>query len=357
MGPCEAPRNPSGLPDSLPFEYRFDAEIGALIQCATPQLLEVLDKAYRAGQLIGTPLSDTTFGKPYADDFFAFIEEAATPGNSRALEIGAGVGYITHRLMKAGWNATGIEPGKGYASHWKAYGVNIINDFFPSLQVRGLFDLICSYAVLEHIPDPVAFLSLIRSKLSHDGTLVLSVPDCTEEITTGDPSILLHEHFTYFNAETLAKMLWRAGFLADVRKSGYGRCLYAIAQQRTDRRTAPRREDLELLESYPLRADNFIMRMRGKLSKLADQGSLGIYCPARALCVLEPTLRIRFFDDDHAQQGKYLPPFMVAIEGRSDLFASPVDHLAIMSRTFGKRIRDSLRHQGYPGSIVTLDEI
>jgi SAM-dependent methyltransferase len=295
MGPCEAPRNPSGLPDSLPFKYRFDAQIGALIQLPTPQLLEVLDRAYRAGQLIGTPLSDTTFGKPYADDFFAFIEEAATPRNSRALEIGAGVGYITHRLMKAGWNATGIEPGKGYAPYWKAYGVNIINDFFPSLQAPGPFDLICSYAVLEHIPDPVAFLSLIRSKLSHDGTLVLSVPDCTEEITAGDPGILLHEHFTYFNAETLATMLWQAGFLADVRKSGYGRCLYAIARHREDGRPAPLREDLEVLESYPLRADNFIARMRAKLAKLAGQGSLGIYCPARALCVLEPTLPVRFF--------------------------------------------------------------
>jgi hypothetical protein len=47
----------------------------------------------------------------------------------------------------------------------------------------------------------------------------------------------------------------------------------------------------------------------------------------------------------------------VAITGRDALLLKPMDHLVIMSRTFGRRIRDSLRAQGYAGRIVTLDEM
>jgi hypothetical protein len=73
--------------------------------------------------------------------------------------------------------------------------------------------------------------------------------------------------------------------------------------------------------------------------------------------VLDRTQPFRFFDDDPAQQGKFLPPFQTQITGRESLLSEPVDHLVIMSRTFGRRIRDSLRQQGYQGNIVTLDEM
>ena len=90
---------------------------------------------------------------------------------------------------------------------------------------------------------------------------------------------------------------------------------------------------------------------------MAATGTLGVYCAARGLPLLDHTHTMCFFDDDPAQLGKFLPPFQVAIAGREVLFAKPVDHLVVMSRTFGQRIRDSLRQQGYRGSIFTLDEM
>jgi SAM-dependent methyltransferase len=357
IGPMDSPHNPAGLPDAWPFSIRFDAVKGALIQHPTPELSEMLDRAYRAGVLLGTPLADDPFGKPYADDFLTFIRSSVGIGGRTALEIGAGVGYITRRLINDGWQATGVEPGKGYAEHWKHYGIDIINEFFPNPKVPGPYDLILCYAVLEHISDPETFLVDIRERLAREGTAVLSVPNCTEEIEAGDPAILLHEHYNYFNAESLAALFWRAGFSAVVRRSDFGRCLFVAAKHRDAASESVIRTDLETLKSYPDRTARFISRVRNQLAQLLSTGSVGIYCPARALAVLDPQMPARFFDDDQTQQGKYLPPFESPIESRESLLTRPVGTVVVMSRTFGERIRKSLKNSGYSGSVLTVNEL
>lgn len=359
IGATETAANPAGLPNTWPYSLHFDQRCGTVTQQVTPELLDILGQAYRAGQLIGTPLTEDNYGKPYADDFLRVIGQVGLPRGAKAIEIGAGVGYLTRRLKDEGFQIVGIEPGRGYAAHWEKNEVEIVDDFFPTPRVTGRFDLICSYAVLEHITEPVKFLKDVRDHLAPEGIAVFSVPDCTDEIVAGDPAILFHEHFSYFDAGSLARLIESAGMHAVVMKSGFGRCLYAIASVcRTDQPFSGERGlEREVMASYPERCSRFIERVRGKMSELAATGSLGVYCAARGLPLLDLEQPMRFFDDDPAQQGKFLPPFPVAIAGRDDLFARPVDHLLVMSRTFGKRIRDSLRQQGYSGSIVTLDEM
>ena len=351
--------NPAGLPDTWTFSLDFDSSLGLLKQRVTPDLLSILDAAYRTGHLIGTPLADNSYGKPYADDFLLFIEQVGLPSGAKAIEIGAGVGYLARRLKDAGYQIIGIEPGREYAKYWEKYGVNILNDFFPTPHLTGLFDLICSYAVLEHIAEPSKFLRHIRNQLTPDGVAIFSVPDCTDEIGAGDPSILFHEHFSYFEPGSLARLIESVGMYATVVKSGYGRCLYAIASLKersvfseNDKGVAD-----ELVASYPSRCSLFIENVRSKLSKLTKCGTVGIYCSARGLALLDPAWTLRFFDDDPELQGKFLPPFQVSIEAREKLLAEPVDYLVIMSRTFGRRIRDSLQENGYRGEILILDQI
>lgn len=358
IGPMDEPHNPAGLPDTLPFSIGFDAVRGALIQHPSAELPILLDRAYLAGVLLGTPLTDDSFGKPYADDFLEFIHQTVLAKPGKALEIGAGVGYITRRLMDAGWRAIGIEPGKGYANHWNHYGVEIINEFFPHPEVPGPFDLISCYAVLEHISDPLRFLKDIRDRLTPTGMVVVSVPNCTEEIEEGDPAILLHEHYNYFNTDTLRALFWQAGFRTIVQKSKFGRCLFVAGHNRSDAEGGlSSREDLAILQSYPQRVEQYIKKIQLSFAKIMQNGSVGIYCPARALAVLDKEMPLRFFDDDQTQKGKFLPPFPSPIEDRESLLAKPVKTVVIMSRTFGQRIRDSLRQSGYQGSVLTVNEL
>jgi SAM-dependent methyltransferase len=357
IGATDQAINPGGLPNTYPFELVFDSYRGMLVQQTYRELEQVLQDAYAVGQSFGTPLAEDKFGKPYAEDFLSFIQEAqAVP--QRGLEIGAGVGYLTRRLLDLGWDMTSLEPGQGYEPFWLTYGVNVIQEFFPSSLAPGPYQLVCSYGVLEHVPDPLTFLKAIKYHLTPGGKAVISVPDCTDEIRAGDPSILFHEHFNYFDAGSLTRLIELAGMSGSVVKSRFGRCLYAVVgMESVDGADGESGLDLELVASYPQRCQNFVRRVRDRLSCMASTGTLGVYCAARGLPLLDPMQAMRFFDDDPAQQGKFLPPFPVPIAGRDDLFTKPVDHLVIMSRTFGERIRDSLCQQGYRGSIVTLDEM
>ncbi|MDP1534568.1 MAG: class I SAM-dependent methyltransferase, partial [Rubrivivax sp.] len=220
--------------------------------------------------------------------------------------------------------------------------VEIINDYFPSPRASGPYDLIFSNAVLEHVADPEAFLAAVRNHLTPGGALVLSVPDCSREIALGDPAMLIHEHYNYFDANSLKSLLHRCGFAAETHASGYGRTIYASAAAPVRRESPTRRADLEAIQTYPARCKDFIDRARAALTALAAQGTLGIYCPTRALAVLPPDLACRFFDDSGSLQGKFVPPFAARIESRAALLESATDAVVIMSHTFVDRLKQEL---------------
>lgn len=358
IGATEVASNPVGLPDTWPFSLHFDQQLGAITQRVTSELLEILEQAYRAGQLIGTPLAEDSYGKPYADDFLRFIWQVMPPRCARAIEIGAGVGYLTRRLKDAGLQIVGIEPGRGYAAHWEKNRVEIVNDFFPTPRVTGRFDLICSYAVLEHITEPTIFLKDIRDHLTPEGVAIFSVPDCTDEIAAGDPAILFHEHFSYFDAGSLTRLIESTGMHAVVMKSGFGRCLYAIASLKPrEALLAKRGLEWDVMASYPERCGRFVERVRDRIFRFAAQGTVGVYCAPRGLALLDRTQSFRFFDDDPAQQDKFLPPFASPIEGRESLLSQPVSSVVVMSRTFGEHIRNSLKNSGYGGRVLTINDL
>jgi SAM-dependent methyltransferase len=357
IGPTEKPDNPCGLPNTYPFEVVFDSLPGMLVQPCYLELEQLLQAAYEVGQAFGTPLAEDSFGRPYAEDFLEFIK-ANQPNPHRGLEIGAGVGYLSRLLLDLGWDMTSLEPGKGYQPFWKKYDVTIIEDFFPSPNAAGPYSLICSYGVLEHISDSLSFLRNIKDYLAPGGKAIFAVPDCTDEILSGDPSILFHEHFNYFEPGSLNRLFKLAGLNVSVVKSGHGRCLYAVATlDQVDDPASINGLEVSIVESYPERCLSYIERIRRSLSDINSVGTLGLFCAARSLTTLDIFQSLRFFDDDPLHHGKFFPPFQVPIEGRQQLINSPVDQLVIMSRTFGHSIRSSLREQGYQADILTLDEL
>lgn len=95
------------------------------------------------------------------------------PGSfSRALEIGAGTGYFTLNLMRAGIVreavATDLSPGmlKALAASAAELGLSVETEVCEASQLPfedGAFDLVFGHAVLHHLPDlPAAFREFRR---------------------------------------------------------------------------------------------------------------------------------------------------------------------------------------------------
>ena len=356
IGASLSNHNPDNIPDSFPFEAYYDASSGFLRQRSNESLSKILDDVYSKGLLIGTPLSESELAVPYADDFLNFIDRATPLGKKlKILEVGAGTGYLSRRLMDLGHEVTPIEPGKGYGTYWKKYGVNVINDFFPSPSCSGPYDLIISYLVLEHIPDPLTFIDQIKGFLSSNGLIIFSVPDESAEIEAGDPSMLIHEHFNYFDSAGLGCLLSTANLVSTIESSSYGRCLYSASRKSAE--MIKRTQASQKGASYLDRTIEYVKKFRKKIRFLLADGSVGIFCPGRALALLELDMEVRMFDDDPYLTNMFYPPFTSKIENRSALLEKPVDHLIIMSRTFGDVIKQSLIYDGYEKKIIVASEL
>lgn len=362
VGACSEPQNPSGLPDVLPFALALDTTLGLLIQRSDAQIRSALRTAYRSGSLLGTPMDDTEMGQAYAEDFLRYITLMRDVSNASILEIGCGRGYLLKLLTALGARALGVEPGAENRPYWSKYDVPVVNDYFPAAEIDGQFDCVVCYGVLEHIEDYRSFLKDVCGHLRDGGTLILAVPDERQYIASGDPAMLVHEHFLYCTPMTLSRLLAASGFrVRDIREAGYGAVLYCAAVRDDAAGQSPVAES-ELAEArrFSAKSNRLRMTINTELARsTAACRSVGIYCPARGLAVLPENKSFRFFDDDPALTGRFYPPFRIAIESRSGLIERPVDDIVILSRTFGRRIKDSLGSEPrLRGCVIkTIDEI
>lgn len=358
MGAFEKPHNPKEFPDSFPFSLELNSELGILSQKKSTELESLLRKTYAFGSTVGNAMDDSKFGREYAEDFLAYLHCVLKP-NCKVLEIGAGRGYLASRLKQLGYHVTALEPGEINRSYWKKYDIDIIQDVFPSKKIEDLFDAIIFYGVLEHIFETGKFLQNIHEHLAPNGIVVLSVPDCAYEIEVGDPSILLHEHFHYFTVASLQRCLAAEKFVSNVQMAGYGRTLYATAKVGQIINNEVSIDELLTLRAYPEKFQHLIEIIHEKLIKKTRIGSLGVYCPSRALSLLPTNIDVslRFFDDAPELHGKYYPPFKIQIESREELFSRHPDELWIMSRTFGDKLKKEISPKLPNTKIFTVDEI
>ena len=210
VGAMTQPSN-GPLPDRLPFRVGVDARSGLLVQMPDGAVEKALERAYRAGSAIGTPLAESGLGLRCRDDFLAFIERAV--GAERldglsVLEIGSGGGAVLRALQRRGATVTGVEPG---AKADPDAPFRVLAEPFRRDLFADSFDLIVHYGVTEHVGDPVDFMADQLSLLRPEGLIIFSVPDCEVPLAQGDISILVHEHWSYFTEATLAALAAQAG--------------------------------------------------------------------------------------------------------------------------------------------------
>ena len=357
MGCFDTPHNPDGFPDVFPFELYPDMTTGVLCQKNNPALDDLLNKTYQYGSTVGNAMDDSPLGRSYCEDFLSFCKKSLRK-NARILEIGAGRGYMASRLVEQGYKVDALEPGDVNKPYWKKYGVKIIQDFFPTDLAHGPYDASIFYGVFEHIYDTRTFLKNVKDHLSDNGVVLLSVPDCEIEIRNGDPSMLLHEHYHYFMASSLKRLLANSGFSASVENSTYGRSLYAAAVSDNNAFLAPvEKYDADDICAFSSKYAHQRAIIKKRVDDATSNGTLGIFCPGRILALLPEAEKIRFFDDSEDLHGKFYPPFPVPVESRSALLENAPDQIWIMSRTFGEKLKQQLFASGIKSKILLPDDV
>lgn len=147
-------------------------------------------------------------------DLLAELLRQHAPGN-RILDVGCSNGEFLASLGST-WNRFGIEPGKQASARAAQRGITMLGGSVEDLtKSEHTFDAISAIDVLEHTPDPGAFLVPLVQKLSPGGVLLLLTGD-----TQSWPWRLLGgaywycgmvEHVSFFSRPAIAQLAGRFG--------------------------------------------------------------------------------------------------------------------------------------------------
>lgn len=104
------------------------------------------------------------------------------------LEVGCGQGYLTYALVKAGFNAIGLDiSDTAVASARHRYGnfyfCEEAKTFFMKTKERPSFIILSE--VIEHLPDPASFISELMDYLQPGGAIIVTTPNkavCPPEV-------------------------------------------------------------------------------------------------------------------------------------------------------------------------------
>jgi SAM-dependent methyltransferase len=153
---------------------------------------------------------------PRSQAIFAWFETELTrlrDGAPRSvLEVGAGEGRLLARVGHR-WPAaqvTGLD--LGYAG--RAAGVDVRRGSY--LSIAGAFDLVLSFAVLEHVASPGHFLSTLRRAISDDGLLAVALP----RLEAGSRELLFCDHLHHLSASHMARLAQQTGLHVAARSIG-----------------------------------------------------------------------------------------------------------------------------------------
>jgi SAM-dependent methyltransferase len=151
--------------------------------------------------------------------------EKLHPKKGRILDFGSGLGYFLNQARKHGWLAFGLEISpfavkyaKEKFNHQIILG-QLTRERFPF----KYFDVITLFQTIEHLPDPLAEVKNIYKFLKKDGILVITTPNADSLIAKilGKKWFAFRpkEHLFVFSANTIQKMLVKAGFKVIIIKS------------------------------------------------------------------------------------------------------------------------------------------
>jgi SAM-dependent methyltransferase len=235
----------------------------------------------------------------HLDDVTAIIERYL---HGRTLiEVGCGKGYFLDHLYRLGYAITGVDPA------YEGDSANVLKARFePGLGISA--DGVVLRHVLEHVQDPVEFLSAIARANGGRGLVYVEVP-CFDWISRNRAWFdIFYEHVNYLRLEDFSRMF------GTVHESGHlfgGQYLYVVADLATLRRPVAAGAGRDLPPDFLRGIRHFAAGAAAKPA--ADVGQQAIWGAASkgvifAIHMLRAGAAIdHAVDINPAKQGRFLP--------------------------------------------------
>jgi 2-polyprenyl-3-methyl-5-hydroxy-6-metoxy-1,4-benzoquinol methylase len=146
----------------------------------------------------------------------------------KLLDVGCATGFFLDEARRCGWIAQGLDVssfGVEYAQ--EHFGLDTVHSTLTDFDAQpGSYDLVTLWDVIEHVPDPTAYVKKSAELLRSGGVISLATPDVDSlpARLAGKRWVgykLSEEHVYYFSVTTLTRLLNDAGFdVVNVRHIG-----------------------------------------------------------------------------------------------------------------------------------------
>ena len=197
--------------------------VGVCMQCGLAQIpfserpqdlsglyADVIDNTYLADLNVKRKTFSNTFKR-----IAPFI-----PSTGLMLEIGSYCGLFLEEATHRGWKVVGVEPSTwatNYAKSNSKIPLEIINSDFEhaSVELNRDYDVLVSWDVLEHVPNPRKFIETSVGLIKPGGIFAFSTVDIDSwfaRLMRGKWPWIMEMHLYYFGAGSLERMLLESGF-------------------------------------------------------------------------------------------------------------------------------------------------
>ena len=286
------------------------------------------------------------------------------------VDIGCGKGDFLAMLCEAGPNrGYGFDPAyEGDRVSTEAAGrITWSTEHFGEAHAALPADLIASRFVYEHIPEPQAFLAMLRRSIADPARTVIffEVPDADLIVRQFSVWDLIYEHCSYFSVESLSRSFAAAGFDVLRLEETYGRQFLTVEARPAA--AAPGDPGPATGDLARLRADVAAFRERvaarigewtARLEGWRRQGRRVAAWGAGAKAVgflnmLQDRAVIdRVVDINPHKRGKHLAGTGQRIVAPGDLAADPPDIVVVMNPVYRDEIAADLAGRGLTPELV-----
>ncbi len=117
--------------------------------------------------------------------------EIIDPG-SRILEIGCSDGTFIERMSSKDCDIVGLELNDTHINNCVAKGLNVLNETIEKHAENNnkVYDIVCSFQVLEHIPNVNNVIINSLRVLKNDGRMIISVPNNSSFIRLDEKNVI-----------------------------------------------------------------------------------------------------------------------------------------------------------------------
>ncbi len=188
----------------------------------------------------GTSMTLKNYFKKFASEYLK-----SNPNTKSILDIACNDGsqLLEFEAIEKNLNLVGIDPAKGALDLIDSSSrIKKINGFWP-MSIGEKFDLIIMQNVLAHSGDPLSMLAEAFKHLNDCGKVVVQTSQCNM-FSNGEFDTIYHEHISFFNFNSMNKLVNRAGLfiesckVEDIHGSSY---VFTLSKkQNTDIESIPR---------------------------------------------------------------------------------------------------------------------